>query len=204
MVKIDLNYNDWKSTTMGKGLPHFSFIKNDSTMLLSIDGSLHFFHNLDEDDRADYENNFSSTSNSKLGNYYSREPFATKVLKDGTKLFRRKHGYEIEVPANSSGVLEANVEYARCKINKLEIIDANPLDEIDLIILDTPTGLISSIPDYPLNQFGFSVKVSSLLYSDKSDYDAELLKDMKVKVVYRNKTNVSKKVGINVTFHEMV
>ena len=67
-----------------------------------------------------------------------------------------------------------------------------------------PTGTFSTVPNYMLNQFGFNVVVSELLYSDKSDYDADLIKDMKVKLVYKNDTNASKEVGVNITFHEVV
>ena len=139
----------------------------------------------------------------KAGNVIQNiSAFRSKFLKEGS-LFRRKHGYKITIPAGQSLTYDINVPYNQCKINKLEVIDANALDRIDLMVLDTPTGTISKVPNFMLNQFGFGVVVSSLLYSDKSDYDADLIKDMKVRVIYYNDSAEEKTVGLNVIFHEV-
>jgi len=204
MVNIELSYTDWKNEVDTKGLDHFYFITNDQYQLIAIDGPLVFKHFLDQDDVTDYETNYKPQANKKSGNYYSREPFATKQLKDGSKLFRRKHGQKVNCPANSETAVIFQNPYNNAKINKLEIIDATPLDRIDLQVLDTPTGTITTVPNYMLNQFGFDVVVSSLLYSDKSDYDADLIKDMQVKIVYKNNTGTDKDIGFNLIFHEVV
>jgi hypothetical protein len=212
MINIDLNYADWKSQVDTKELDHFNYKVKDIYFLIAIDGPLTFKCKLDLDDNSDYEANYLSNSNKKVGSFYQREPFASKLLKDGSKLYRRKHGYKETILANSNKEILINVPYANCKINKLEIIDGNALDRIDMMVLDTPTGTISAtleatgytaIPDLMLNQFGDNVVISELLYSDKSDYDADLIQDMKVKIVYYNDTNADKEVGFNVIFHEV-
>lgn len=136
--------------------------------------------------------------------YYQREPFASKKLSSGKSLFRRKHGKKETIISGEEKDIIFDVPYGNCKINKLEVIDANALDRIDLMVLDTPTGSISSVPNYMLNQFGFDVIVSDLLYSDKSDYDADLIKDMQIKIVYKNDGDQDKTVGFNIIFHEVI
>lgn len=136
--------------------------------------------------------------------FYKREPFATKQLSDGRKLFRRKHGYIENMVAGQTTEVVISVPYNECKINKLEVIDANARDTVDLIVLDTPSGTLSGFPNAPLNQFGFDVVVCDLLYSDKSDYDADLIKDMQLMIRYTNRGDADKEVGFNVIFHEVV
>lgn len=204
MIEIDLNYTDWKSNIDSKNLDHLSYISGSRYFLIAIDGQIIFKHHLDQDDQSDYEANYLPSANKKMGSFYSREPFATKVLKDGSKLYRRKHGQKITIPAGESRDVIFVNPYSNAKINKLEVIDGNALDRIDLMVLDTPSGTISTVPNYLLNQFGFDVVVSELLYSDKSDYDADLIKDMQVKIVYKNDSDIEKTVGFNLIYHEVV
>ena len=207
-MEIELNYIDWKSNVDTKSLDHFSYIQDGHYFLIAIDGILIFKHKLDIDNNADYETSYLPSANKKLGSFYSREPFATKVLKDGSKLFRRKHGQKATIPANSSQDVIFTVPYAQAKINKLEIIDANPLDRVDLKVkspVDAPTAAAYGFPaDYLLNQFGFDVVVSDLLYSDKSDYDADVYAGFQIIVTYKNDTNADKEVGLNLIYHEVV
>ena len=130
--------------------------------------------------------------------------FADKTLYSGEKLFRRKHGQKQTITANSSGTISVNVPYAACKINKAEIVNCKSGDEVDLKVLDTPTGAISTVPNYALNQFGFLVVMPDGIYIDKSDYDADLIQDMKVEITYHNNSNSDREVGVNITFHEVV
>ena len=204
MINIELNYSDWKAKVDTDLLSHFSYKEIGTYKLIAIDGPMVYLHELDQDNDLDYEENYLINANKKAGNYYSREPFATKVLKNGTKLFRRKHGKKETIQANTSKDIIFINPYNSAKVNKLEIIDANALDRIDLQVLDTPSGTISTIPNYMLNQFGFDVVVADLIYSDKSDYDADLIKDMQVKITYHNDSNIDKEVGFNIIFHEVV
>lgn len=197
------DFSQWKSEVDNKELFHFSYYINDSYKLYAIDGSLTFYHDLEIGNKEDYEANYLPSANKKLGSYYQREPFAAKVLPNGLKLFRRKHGYKETILAGQSKATKIAVPYNQCKINKLEVIAANPLDRIDLKVLDTPTGTLSTIPNFMLNQFGFNVIVSELIYSDKSDYDADLIKDMQIEITYYNDSAQDITVGYNVIFHEV-
>ncbi len=208
MITINLNYLDWKNEVNSKLLDHFSYKTNDQYQLVAIDGPLIFKHSLDQDENENYEANYLPNANKKIGSFYSREPFATKVLKDGSKLFRRKHGVKETIPAGQEKDIVFVVPYTKAKINKLEIIDANALDRVDLLVkspVDANIAAAYGMPaDILLNQFGFDVVVSELLYSDKSDYDADVFEHMQIIVTYKNDTASDKTVGFNLIFHEVV
>lgn len=146
-------------------------------------------------------------------------PFASKVLATGQKLFRRKHGIPPKTcPAKpvdadySITLLEIEVPYAICKINKIEIVGANTNDLIDFVVTDNALGSIqlslgvpsgSEVPYAPLNQFGFDVNTCKDFYVDESNYDAELIQGMKVQIYYKNRTDSDTEVSANITLHEM-
>ena len=206
-MKVELNYSEWKDEVTTKSLDHFYYKANDQYHLFSIDGPLEFLHTLDVDDEADYEANFLPGANKKIGSFYSREPFAAKTLKDGSKLFRRKHGIKETIIANSEKEIIFTVPYSKAKINKLEIIDGNALDRIDLYVKSpVDPGVAAAYgmpPDYLLNQFGFDVVISELLYSDKSDYDADVYGGFQIIAKYKNDTASNKEVGFNLIYHEV-
>lgn len=140
-------------------------------------------------------------------------PFSEKAVLEG-KLFRRKHGFKFsnDIPVGQVGSFDLVVPYDKVKINELEITNAVDGDELDLIVLDTPQGHIQQsmgvppanvVPNAPLNQFGFGVQLSEGLYRDKSDYDADLIKDMVVRLVYKNNGQVVTKPRGNITWHEV-
>ena len=143
----------------------------------------------------------------KIDPYYKREPFASKTLADGSKLYRRKHGQKVLMPASSETEIIFTAPYAHSKINKLEVIDANALDRLDLYVkspVDPAVAALYGMPaDYMLNQFAFDVIVSSLLYSDKSDYDADIYAGFQVVAKYKNDTAEDKMVGFNLIYHEV-
>lgn len=131
-------------------------------------------------------------------------PFAAKILPDGRKLYRRKHGFSGTVDANSTANIDFIIPYNTAKLNELEVMNPSEGDSVDLEVYDTPTGTISGYPNVKLNQFGFGVYMPNALYRDRSNYDADVIKDMKVRVVYTNNTASSKTIYFNITLHEIV
>lgn len=131
-------------------------------------------------------------------------PFAAKVLPNGKKLFRRKHGVSETIEANSSGTISLVIPYALAKVNKVEIINCAVGDTADLKVYDTPTGTISTVPNYMLNQFGFDVVLPNGFYVDESNYDADLIQDMKIEITYTNNSDQNRLVGINIVLHQLV
>ena len=82
---------------------------------------------------------------------------------------------------------------------RLKTGDAAP----DFEVYDTPNGDISGYPDVKLNQFGFNVYMPNDICSCSSIYDADLIKDMKIRVVYTNNTASDVEIGINLMLHEV-
>jgi len=130
-------------------------------------------------------------------------PFKSKAVVGG-KLFRRKHGFLKLIPANSSDVILLVVPYAVCKINHVEFMNTNLGDTIDFEVLDTSTGTFSTVPNYMLNQFGFDVQLPDGRYEDTSEYDADLIADMTIRITYNNSTNADHTLRGNIVYHEVV
>lgn len=128
--------------------------------------------------------------------------FSSKFTKDKS-LFRRKHGTGKEIPANSSDTLSIIVPYDLAKINKVDLVGCELGDQVDLKVYDTPAGAISTVPNYMLNQFGFLVELPNGHFEDFSEYEADLIKDMKIEITYYNNSDQPKYVGANFTLHEV-
>lgn len=142
----------------------------------------------------------SRDSNGNIINEVHTRAFREKVI-DGKKLFRRKHGLELDLSLQN--YVEFNIPYACCKINEVEIINPLSDDKINFKVLDTPTGTISTVPNLMLNQFGFDVNLpDGQMYRDISSYDADLIGDMKIRIEYTSTR--TDKVYFNIVLHELV
>jgi hypothetical protein len=156
-------------------------------------------HKSNTADITDFEANYKPIGNKKIGNKQS--PFATKQLSNGNRLFRRVHGVKAALSGDTTVSLVIPYDY--CKINSLEIVWAPAGLRADLKVYDTPSGTISTIPNYMLNQFGFESGVAKDYYSETSEYDADLIKDMKVEVTLKNPDNLTGDVCVNFILHEL-
>lgn len=137
-------------------------------------------------------------------------PFTSKTI-DGKKVFRRKHGITKDCPLGNTE-FEFIVPYDAVKINELELTNCQVGDCVDLVVYDTPQGHIqqamgvpagSITPSLALNQFGFDVALPNGFFHDESSYDADLIKDMKIKVIYKNNGTDTIKNGVNIVYHEL-
>ncbi len=163
---------------------------------------------------TDYTDNYAANKNKPVNMKNSdglslvavdhQPAFADKVTPDGKKLYRRKHGVCKNVVAGTSDTLSIVVPYNLAKINTIEIINCATGDLADLKVYDTPTGTISTVPDYMLNQFGFDVCLPDGFYKDESNYDADVIKDMKIELTYKNNGVSDRMIGINLTLHELI
>ena len=144
-------------------------------------------------------------------------PSFTKKEADGKKLFRRVHGIKKAIAAASGGsdgetVFDIVIPYNNCKINEIQIFWAPEGCCVDLKVYDTPQGHVqigmgvpaqAVTPDLMLNQFGFNACVAKDVFKEKSSYDADLIKDMKVEVTLKNPTAETKDIGVNFILHEL-
>ena len=154
---------------------------------------------------ADFDANFrplASTPSDPLA--VAPAPFDSKVLPDGGRLFKRKHGVpSAAVPAGSSLTTLFTVPYAACKINEVEVLGCRQGDQVDFSILDTDTGAVSGFPSAPLNQFGFGVYLADGIYRETSRYDADLFAGLQLSMTYINNGPDAVTPAFNVLLHEV-
>ena len=135
-------------------------------------------------------------SSNRAITYFS--PFGLKEV-DGKKLFKRIHGVLVDCVVGSNDFY-FTVPYASAKLNILEIIGCEIGDIADFFVLDTATGLLTTVPNYPLNQFGFDVVMAKDYYEKHSEYDADVFTGLQL---YCRVTSLSaKKIGVNFILNE--
>lgn len=125
--------------------------------------------------------------------------FADKFFR-GMRIYRRLHGIQATLVQGSNTIIWS-VPYNWAKITSVQIIGGETLDFASLIVLDSPTGTISGIPNFTLNQFGFSANISAGFFESKSKYDADLYKDLQIKIEYNSVS--AKTVGFNFVLDEV-
>lgn len=175
----------------------------DSYQLMIIDGLFILECNLSKSDlerTQDFEVNYKAAGNKKLNT--GMPPFAAKILADGKKLYLRMHGISSVVTAGVQNI-DFSVPYVSCKITGLGVIGGALGDTINLKILDTPTGTITGVPNYVLNQFGFNVNVVPAVYHHSSEYDADLIQNLKVRIEYTTAETVARTIYVNLVLHEV-
>lgn len=133
----------------------------------------------------------------------SSTPFANKTLPDGKKVYKRVHGVSETLQSGQTNI-DFVIPHDACKITGVEIIAGIHGDKVNFKVYDTPTGTISGYPDVLLNQFGFNVYMAEGLHKELSNYDADLIKDMKVSLEYDAKdTGAEREVYVNFILHEV-
>ena len=143
-------------------------------------------------------------------------PFASKYTKTG-KLYREKFGQSFNLnDANTNGgitTVDINNPFDISLVNKAEFKWFPEGVTCQMIILDSPTGIYqaslgvpegSRVANAPLTTHGHDVGIAANNDEDVSEYDAKLLKDMKLRFIFTNTTNVSKTCCVNVVFHKEV
>lgn len=139
----------------------------------------------------------------------AKQPFAAKEL-NGKKLFKRVHG--VTAVLNGETKIELVVPYNECKINTIQILWAPEGLTGDFKVYDTPTGTISgaspatgytAIPNLMLNQFGHNVGIGKDYFEETSNYDADLIKDMKLELTLYNPNLETKTICVNFILHEL-
>lgn len=159
------------------------------------------------DDQVDFETNYLSTVNGNMNilsvdvkKEVKTSAFTAKTLADGRKLFTRNIGKAFALTAGVN-VIDFDIPYPQCKITGIEVINGEVGDKANLYILDDGLGTYSTIPNYPLNQFGIDVNVPKDFYSRQSNYDADLYYNMCISFVYTSMSD--KTLYINYILHEV-
>lgn len=156
--------------------------QNDTATALDLlDGTL-----LCSDGSTNYKNpgaealNFFLGTGTKAVNVEAQPAFASKSI--GTKkLYTRATGASFPVVVGNNN-LDFSIPFAQMKFNGLQIINGKIGETVNLKVLDTPTGTISGVPNYPLNQFGYSVNLPDGMFVRESQYDADLIQNMTIRI----------------------
>lgn len=129
-------------------------------------------------------------------------PFAEKKTPEGYKLFQRTTGVSQSCTGSATTNIDFVIPYDYAKIDGASVINSEAGDYVNFKVYDTPTGTLSGVPNMQLNQFAFNVQLPKDFYLCKSAYDADLIKDMKIRVEYYN-AGSTKTIGINYYMHEV-
>jgi hypothetical protein len=152
-----------------------------------------------QDEIDEFEASYKAAGNKNIPKQ-QHQPFASKILPNGKKLYKREHGIQAAVVQGENTVL-FTIPYPWVKMVGVEILYAEKLDTVNLMVLDSTTGTYTTIPNYQLNQFAFNVNVSEGEYEEECAYDADLYAGMQIKIVYTSQS--SKSVGFNFNLNEV-
>lgn len=131
-------------------------------------------------------------------------PFASKDLPNGKKLKRRTNGIQFTIPASDSITVSYTCPYSQAKINEVEVLWAPEFVTAIMNVKDTPAGTYSAVPNAILDTFGNACNIGKDYWKGRSEYDADIYGGMVLEFVVTNGSAVSKTVGINMVFHEVV
>ena len=149
-------------------------------------------------DQTEFESLYKGNAAKRLGGL-KLSPFAEKKFLD-KDMFLRIHGIKHDL--NSGTTIDFVIPHNQVKFNIVEIIGGTEGDTVEFKILDTPLGTINGVPSAELNQYGYAVNVAEGHYVKENPYDADMIKDMVVRIEYQ--TSNPKTIGINYTMHEIV
>ena len=131
-------------------------------------------------------------------------PFASKDLADGRKLKRRTNGFQFTIPASDSITVTYTCPYVHAKMNEVEVYWAPEFVSAIMNVKDTAAGTYSTVPNKILDTFGNSANIGEGYWKGRSEYDADVYGGMVLEFIITNGSAVSKTVGINMIFHEVV
>lgn len=202
-------------------LKTFSTLKNISLqyvideyghyMIYLIDGSLQLqsrvlITNPRNDDQIDFEDNYKNTANSliKIKTEVQESPFKVTTLPNGKKVFRRVHGISAIV-SGEVDFMDFVIPYPQCRITGIEVMNGNFGDKVNLKVFDNQLGTISGVPNALLDQFGFDVFINEGYHKSESNYGADLIMGIRIRVEYDaiNSDLLPKTVYINFFLHEI-
>lgn len=209
-----LNDKTWLGKVVAPGAYYLiptdkeSYWSSDSSVLVDIANQEAIMAKTDDgnNDLTSISTAFDFLKNMVVGQIRSvNYPFADKCLPDGRKLYTRVHGISAQV-AGAPDNITFTVPYPVCKLTGIQILNGELGDSINFKILDKSSAPLYGVPNALLNQFGFNVKVNGPYYKYDSEYDADLVQDMQIRLEYDAITSdlLPKTVYINFILHEVV
>ncbi len=201
---INVDWATFKSVVTGQNLT-FKYVTLDNNYYMYTENASPIACHVEitnpaNSDQTDFETNLKSKGNRSEA--VTIAPFADKVLPNGKRLYTRVHGIQASV-SGAPDTIDFNIPYNNCKLTGIEILNGLTGDTCNLKVIDTPSGTISGVPNAVLNQFGFDVNVNKDYYKRESAYDADLIKDMKIRVEYDSIATLPANIYLNFILHEV-
>jgi len=191
-----------KGFMSAKSLNPQVFEDNQSLILIVVDGTLkvgcQINKLIDQEYLADFEENFRSKSNKQVA--LTRSPFATNVV-DGAVLNLKVHGVSVNCEVGANDFI-FQVPYPLCKIYGLQVIGASDGDTADMVVMDTPNGDYTTVPNMVVARHGYSVGVAKDFFEQLSPFKRDLLLGIQLKLVLT--ATVAKKITVNFLITEAV
>lgn len=204
-VIIETDWNGFKGYVNSSGLSIQMIEHSDCYEMYVPNDVLLFKHlmikNADPNKTADqieFEENFKPSVNKPI--YAQQSPFASKVLSNGKKFYKREHGIREVLVIGTKSIIFP-ITYNWVKLMAVEILHATDGDYADLSVLDSTTGTYSGTANLVLNKFGYEYNIAANYHRIESSFDCDLYVGMQIKLAY---TSVAiKNIGINFDFSEI-
>lgn len=130
-------------------------------------------------------------------------PFASKILPDGKKIYRRVRGVSANL-TSATTTIDYVIPYVSCKITGLQVINGKIGDTANFKVMDTAAGTVTGIPNYLLNQFGFDVNMIPVEANYPSKYDSDLFTGLVLRLEYTSVVeDPVRTIYINFDLHEV-
>ena len=203
---MKVNWSKLKEFVDHRGLSVQWVEESSHYSLSAIDGALTFTCKLDKNptdttDLTDFETNYKASGNKSPNIIY---PFAQKRHYDGRKLTRRIHGFKIDLDTSGTEqTVKFTIPYVACLMTSTSVVDAIPGDKLQFSVLDSTAGLLTGVPNYRLNQFGYDVYPAKDYYEERSEYDAELVVGLQLEIKVTPVDTTARSVYFNITLHEL-
>jgi len=130
---------------------------------------------------------------------HKNEAFASK-----DNLHFRGKGLKQSIAANGGTYIFDHTVTFECKFNGLELLYALGDDTAELKILDDSNGTYSTVPNYTLDQFGYTWNVGKEYYKKELEYEAHLYPGMRIVVEYTNNYTSAVNIAVNFNIHKVV
>lgn len=208
---MEVSWTDFKAFVQSRLLSIQWVVAGDNYFLKAFDSYFSMECLIPKDpslssDTVDFETNFKAAGNIKPSQFVSvqaQPSFGAKtILVNGVtkKLFSRNTGKQYAVTTGNNDLFYT-VNFPWLKITGVECIGAETLDTAELRVYDTATGTYSGVPNYMLNQFGFTLNMAKDYYSRTAPFDADIYSGMVIKITYNSVSN--KTIGVNYLMDEV-
>jgi hypothetical protein len=128
------------------------------------------------------------------------QPFSTKTIGE-KNLYKRVHGIQAQLVQGENTIL-FTTPYNQCKITGLTIVNGESLDYGSFYVCDAASNPYYGVANAVLNQFSFNTNISKDFFKCESEYAADLILNLQLKIVYNSVS--AKTIGINFLLHEVV